>query len=605
MNRIRLIFLLLLCMIPAVFCPAAGSDGLPNESSSTALFFGEISEELPPNQTLPPDWQEGMLRKFSVLDIASGVMTGCTARVFLVTENAVFWCDQAYSEAVSENVINGLRQFEGEMVPLLRDTFGSEASPGIDNGPRFHVLFTARIGDGYNGYFSAEDSADPRLRPSSNGMELVFLHTRLLERGTYSVNDTLAHEFQHMIHHTYDPNETSFINEGFSGLAEYLAVGAMREPFIRAYLNDTGKSLIWWPDSGDHTAYYGSGFLFSVYLYDRFGPDLIREMVKSPGNALDGLDEAMEALGIPGSADEIFQQWTAALAGQLMRMPVRDLDYSGYAFLQEGITRDIQPLDCGLPVMYEASQYGVRLFRSACGGPFRITVEGTPESPVTGLEIPEGSSARWSGAVSNTLSYLRRDFDLTDADGDILLEYDAVYDIEADYDYYYLLLTDENGSVTRLTPSTASDRDPVGQNRGSGTTGRSGGKVHEQIDLSPWKGQTIRLAFVYLTDTAGVGDGLLLDNIGIRAIGFFDDAETADELWESAGFTRIGRTVPQTFSLTVLHPDGENTAAEFLTFPGGTSVTADCPEGSCVFAVSAVTREVRGRASFTVRTDPL
>ena len=146
MNRIRLIFLLLLCMIPAVFCPAAGSDGLPNESSSTALFFGEISEELPPNQTLPPDWQEGMLRKFSVLDIASGVMTGCTARVFLVTENAVFWCDQAYSEAVSENVINGLRQFEGEIVPLLRDTFGSEASPGIDNDPRNRNWWWNEIG---------------------------------------------------------------------------------------------------------------------------------------------------------------------------------------------------------------------------------------------------------------------------------------------------------------------------------------------------------------------------------------------------------------------------------------------------------------------------
>ena len=139
--------------------------------------------------------------------LVAGVMTGCTARVFLVTENAVFWCDQAYSEAVSQNVINGLRQFEGEMVPLLRDTFGSEASPGIDNDPRFHVLFTARIGDGYNGYFSAEDSADPRLRPNSNGMELVFLHTKLINQGFTAVIDTLSHEFQHMIHYAYDPNE--------------------------------------------------------------------------------------------------------------------------------------------------------------------------------------------------------------------------------------------------------------------------------------------------------------------------------------------------------------------------------------------------------------
>lgn len=606
-RKIRLI--LPLFLLGLIFLPLrteAQSEPLPNESSLTALFFGDIREPLQQEQSIPPDWQAGMLWDFSVLDIASGVMTGCTARIFLITDNAVFWCDTAYSEEIPETIISGLRTFDSKVLPILRNTFGSEANPGVDGDPHFHVLFTGRIGAGYNGYFSAEDSADPRLRPPSNGMELVFLNTRLLSRSAKDVTDTLAHEFQHMIHHAYDPNESSFVNEGFSGLAEYLAVGAMRDPFIHAYLSNTGKSLIWWPESGDHTAYYGSGFLFSVYLYDRFGAGLIREMVKSPGNSLNGLDQALAVCGIPYTADEVFRQWTAALCGQLDRQPAKDWDYSGYSFPQDGITRDIQPLECSLSVMYEASQYGIRIFRSQCEGPSRITVTGVEESPVTSLSIPGGDTAWWSGAVSNSLAYLRREFDLSGLSGDVYLEYDVDFDIETAYDYYYLLIEDENGDVSRLTPSSATEDDPVGQNMGSGTTGRSEGVLHEKVDLSPWIGQRVGIVFVYLTDTAGVADGVILDNIRIEAIGFSDDAESADEQWESAGFMRIKKTIPQHFSLTVLHPDGDGTsAAEFFTFAGGEPFAAECPEGSCVFAVSAIEPEVRGRAAFTVLTEAL
>lgn len=597
----RKLLLLILVLLLAARTAAADREPLPNDSITTALFFGDIKEPLSAERT-PELWAVGDEKEFSVLDVGTGAYSKCTAKVFLVTENMVFWLDPDDLENIPESITARLSTFESETLPLLRGVFGEENPAGMAADPRIHVLFSSKIGLGYNGYFSAEDSADPALNPVSNGMNLLLLNTLLIPQGGDAVVDTLAHEYQHLIHFSHDPNETDFINEGFSGLAEYLAVDKIKDIFIRNYLNDTGRSLVWWPESGNKGPYYGSSFLFSVYLYDRFGPALIRAAVRNPGNGLHGLDAALTECGYSVSAEEVFLRWGAAVLGNLLSAPVRDSDYSSYAFPQNGITRDIQPLPCGTDQMHESSQFGLRFYQTDCAQPSVIEFTGTAESAVTGLPIPGGAYAWWSGAVSNSLAYLRRTIALPSApDQDIRFEYDAVYSIEEGYDYYYLLLEDENGETFRLSPASTSDENPSGVNKGNGTTGSSGGIRHESIDLNSWAGQQVRLTFVYLTDTAGVGDGLLLDNFRISSAGFFDDAEESDNGWETAGFSRIPASLPQQYALTVLRrePDGSS-AAEFHIITGGETAVIDCPEGSCAFSVSAIAPDIRSRAAFTI-----
>lgn len=601
MKRPVVFLILLLSMICTAVVPSsAEKDPRPNNSETTALLFGDIGSPLPANTTPAPDWQPGTEKCFSVLNVETGIIGNMTGRVFLVTDHFVFWCDTEELYLFPEELSDTLISFDAEVFPLLRRTFGEENNPGVDNDPRIHVIFTGKIGTGYNGYFSSEDTADPRIRPSSNGMEMVFLSTSLFTQGSGSTGNTLAHELQHLIHFYHDPNEMSFINEGLSGLAEYLAVGKTREVFIRNYLSDTGKSLIWWPESGVKTPYYGSSFLFSMYLYDRFGEDFIRTLVQMSGNGLTGIDQALLAEGIGLTADDIFARWAAALLGQLTENPVQDWDYTTYRFPQNGIYRDITNLNCGISVMYEVPQYGLRFFRSSCPGDFRIQIEANAESPVTSLQIPAGNHAWWGGAVSNSAAILSRNFDLTSVSAPITFDYDAAFDLEMGYDYYYLLLKDGSGHVERLYPSTFSAQNPAGLNLGGGTSGRSDGTVHESIDLSPWAGQRIRITFVYLTDTAGLGDGLLLDNFRIDAIGFSDGTEETDNGWEAEGFSRIRASTPQNYLLTVLFPQSDGTSrAAFFTFNGEEPFALDCPEG-CVFGISAVNRDVRSRASFTV-----
>ena len=569
-----------------------------------AEYFGDTDGKLPPNLTPPPDWALGKEHNFLVLNITSGTMKTCTARIFLITDHIVFWLDTDESPYLSENLIGTLRNFDVLTLPILRRIFGTENDPGIDNDPRFHVVFTGKIGDEYNGYFSALDSEDPRLRPASNGKELMFLNSRLIEMGETDVLDTLAHEYQHMIHFHYDRNEQSFINEGLSGLVEYLTLGSIRDSFIRNYLSDTGKSLILWPDVGTAAPYYGSSFLFCTYLHERFGDEFIHELVSRTENGLNGIDAVLKREGISLTADDVFQQWTAALLGELLRLNTGEWGYQSYVFPQEGIYRDIRTLSCGSAELHETAQYGIRFYKSSCASPFRITVRGTPDSPVTSLAIPAGEHAWWSGAVNESMAILSHDFDLTAASLPVILKYDINFEIETDYDYYYLLLKDEEGRTTRLQTSTSTDHSPAQLNLGMGSTGNSGGTIHEEIDISPWAGQHVRISFVYLTDTAAVGDGLLIDNIAIDAIAFEDDAESDADDWEAIGFSRIRPTVSQDFSLVVLKPQNDGTAqAEFYTFAGGEYFSVNCPEGNCAFAVSPVNRNIRSRAAFSLITE--
>ena len=170
-----LCFILLLSIFAAffslllTFSVSAGNDPLPNDSAAVAQVFGNMDGSLYPEFTTPPDWKNGMERDFKVLDVLSGNLNTCTGRIFLITENIVFWSDIREELPLSAEIADGLQRFDAEILPMLRNTFGNEANPGIDNDPRFHVVFTDRIGEAYNGYYSALDSADPRIRVSTPG----------------------------------------------------------------------------------------------------------------------------------------------------------------------------------------------------------------------------------------------------------------------------------------------------------------------------------------------------------------------------------------------------------------------------------------------------
>ena len=203
-----------------------------------------------------------------------------------------------------------------------------------------------------------------------------------------------------------------------------------------------------------------------------------------------------------------------------------------------------------------------------------------------------GQQAAYTGQGNDLNHTLSRRFDLRQVPDDrpLLLELDAWFRIEADWDYLYVEASLDGENYQRLMPTDKdepSDTQSVMPSRrghdGFGTipgfTGRSGdldgdGRVESaagcdptqarasaeeritsersdpceipqwisaSFDLSAYRGQQVELRFHYFTDMAAVEDGALIDNVRIPAIGFADDFEAeAFDGWKVDGFSLSG-----------------------------------------------------------------
>ncbi|WP_410528342.1 immune inhibitor A domain-containing protein [Rossellomorea marisflavi] len=104
----------------------------------------------------------------------------------------------------------------------------------------------------------------------------------------------------------------------------------------------------------------------------------------------------------------------------------------------------------------------------------------------------------------------------------------AWYDIEQDWDYGSVQVSEDGKQWTTIPGNITTDADPNSQNPGNGITGKSDGWIDAKFDLSAYKGKNVKVKINYWTDVAAVFPGLYVDDIKVTADGkqvFFDDAE--------------------------------------------------------------------------------
>ncbi|WP_374689480.1 M6 family metalloprotease domain-containing protein, partial [Promineifilum sp.] len=124
-----------------------------------------------------------------------------------------------------------------------------------------------------------------------------------------------------------------------------------------------------------------------------------------------------------------------------------------------------------------------------------------------------GEQFYYSGAGDNLDNVMYREFDLP---ANATLTAQVRYEIELDWDYAYVVASDDGGATwTPLATNLSTDTDPNGQNFGHGITGSSGGEwVELTADLSGYTGPTL-LGFRYWTDGAVVEPGFMVDEIAV------------------------------------------------------------------------------------------
>jgi immune inhibitor A len=493
------------------------------------------------------------------------------ATLHYITDHAYFWVadDIDFDQDDLEKLA---KTFEDEIYITDRAFFGSEWSPGIDGDPHIYILFARRLGIYIAGYFSSADEMHPLAHEYSNGHEMFVLNSdnlRMYEEYTLS---TLAHEFQHMIHWNLDRNETTWLNEGFSQLAEFLN-GYTVGGFDWEYSADPDIQLNTWSDEEDENyRHYGASFLFVTYFLDRFGEQATQALVAHPANGLVSIDHVLQTLGLvdpineePITADDIVMDWVVANFVDNPEAADGRYTYMNYvARPRFHTTETIKNCDQGSQDR-DVHQYGVDYIHIICPGEYTLHFDGSVQTKLVPADPYSGVYAFWSNKGDSSDMTLTQAFDFTGHTGPLTLTFWTWYDIEKDYDYVYVEASLDGEHWEILTTPSGTDRNPNGNSYGWAYTGSTRGSewIEENVDLSQFAGQEVQIRFEYITDASLHGEGMLIDDIAIPEIDYFTDFEADDGGWEADGFVRVQNVLPQTFRLALV-TIGETTRIEHI-----------------------------------------
>jgi hypothetical protein len=489
-------------------------------------------------------------------------------------------------------------QFADSIVPELWEAFGREWSPGVDGSPRIAVLHLEFLEEAA-AYFSSNDEFPTEIESQSNQREMLYISLDSVELDSERYLSVLAHEFQHLIQWNNDPNEESWLDEGLAQIAERLA-DSSTETTDQWFLSQTDIPLNSWPANiSEALPHYGASYLYSLYLWERFGSDVIQRLARHP---LNGLAAVRDLLAVDGvDSDRVFGDW--AVANYFDDVELEDGRY-GYAREQ---LRPACPREqiWELPANLSGSmpQYSARylIFR----GEGRIGVQFQGETNLG--PVPPGSrggqSIWWSNRGDSIHTTLTRDFDLSGLN-QATLEYTTWFDIEAFRDSGYVTVSTDGGQNWQFLEA--------GQmwsgSEGPYYSGVSGGAarpkwITDTVDLSPFAGQSVLIRFEYVGRSPFAGHGWAIDEIRIPELGYLHDAETDDGGWEAQGFVRTAFDLPQRWELHLIHGGMVERLRVRQDGLASSRITLEPGRDEAVLVIAAMAPRTKVDAQFTLSVE--
>ena len=537
--------------------------------------------ERPARQMVP--YQVGERRRFIIDDPVE-------AELIHVTEHTYTWLVSGV-DADREALVAAAERFEREIYPVVRRAFGSEWSPGIDNDVHLSILHYADRADDAAGYFAPSDELPAWIDDLSNEAEMFYINLDGMEPDEDFYFAVLAHEFQHMVHWQNDRNETDWLDEGLAELACRLTgfdPGSSDEAFLR----HPDIQLNHWPYEDDTTPHYGAGYLFALYLWERFGDELIWDLAHHPADGMAALDAVLAVRGI--TVEEVFADWVV----------VNAVNSGEHAYAHEEWKVDVG-IDAGhdrYPAQAESTVYPYATDYVELTGRGTVEVDfwGEPEAELLPVAPYSGETAWWSNRGNRSDAHLIRQLDLSGL-STATLRFWTWYEIERRYDHVYLSASTDGGrSWEVLDPEEATHRGDYGP----AYSGDSGGWIEEEVDLSPYAGGEVWVRFDYVTDDTINDAGFLIDDVSVPELGLHDPCEEAAD-WVAEGFVLAGQAVPQRWivqSSTLPRESGTQVERMILGADQSGTLAVDL-DGSerVLLAISATARGVTEPAAYRYR----
>lgn len=363
---------------------------------------------------------------------------------------------------------------------------------------------------------------------------------------------TTIHELQHLIHADNDGAEETWLNEGMSTFSEFLGGYGHGEGSINFYLDHPENSLVNWDEHGtaatgpETIADYGQVYLFTLYMYDKFGKEFIRELaVDGTSQGMTSVNETLKRYGSDKTFTEVYQDFMTALT----------LDDSKVSSDYNFDSIDLRELPVGAGVRgktvdFEKAKTFEKEGVPAWGGDFKefnfgkdvrgLEFDGVDFLPLQWSTVadPKGSGAQVLHANNGDEADQALIFGATVPATDAKLTFDHFYDIEEQWDFGMVQVSTDNGETWTSLKNENTRSDvveegyPTIKENVPGFTGTNSDWTTETFDLSAYAGKDVLVSFRNLTDWGSNNPGWFVKNV---KLGNFSDAGTSTDAFQSLG----------------------------------------------------------------------
>jgi len=366
----------------------------------------------------------------------------------------------------------------------------------------------------------------------------------------YLYETVVAHEYQHLIHADYNPGDDTFMNEGCSMFAQILCYGEYGISWddINSYMYTPDNSLTVWGDQGDINilADYGAVQLWSTYLNDHYGEELLGYFVQSGIPGIDGINAALKHFRYRERFDDVYHDWRLANliradfpgcnkynyktidlreADPIFTHPISGLPVPWTKGTDFGTTKTILDRDTGVSMVGPyGSDYIVFKDWKKFG---LISFDGDDVATPTYEWIYLADEGMWYSGAHNRMDILLGGSAYVDP-ADPTLEMTTYWDIEDYWDFGFVQVSTDGGKtwVSLENEYTTYDHDPEAMGaivaNLPGLTSWSGyitpdGWVTMEFDLTAYAGKTVLIGFRYMTDAAVLYEGWYISSASVSS----------------------------------------------------------------------------------------
>ncbi len=528
----------------------------------------------------PPPYER---RSFWVTDLTSNQQRNISATLQLSTTHLLIYV--ADDLPVDQQALNNAaQQFEQVGWPVLAKWYPQTAWPHVP----VTVLNTSISGAG--GYYASDNELPQAINPFSNEREMLVINAAAMPPSDPSYIATLIHEMQHLLHRNVLSHPATWINEGASMLSEQRS-GYGNDSLALDFLASPDTQLNAWASSpGTALKHYGAAQLFLNYLDQQLaGLPMGTLAAADAGDNLTSITSLM-ATRYPDltNFDQLFAAWS--VANLVNDQSLADGRY-GYDLPRPVVPEPAQTSGQNLSIQQFGSDY---LAFDNASSERSIEWQGNNTVPIFAADVTS-SATWWSGRGDARVSTLTTAIQVPSNGSK--LSYQRWFDLEQDYDYAYLSVSQDNGQTWQAIATQASTgANPVGLNIGAGWTGQQPNWQPESVDLRPWAGQAIQLRFWVINDEAYNAAGLALSDLRIEGL---------NPEWTGAGFVPVRNQLAQRWILTAVLYD-QTGAIKIMAIPTDSGKTRWVIPANqrAVLVINATTQGTTEAADYSYNVTP-